>query len=60
MAAKVGKKFTVGDVYREAASMLKSEMKNLKKSELSASEEIKMKQLAKLLSNTVLKEMKIV
>jgi len=60
MLSKVGKKYTVGDVYKEAAGMLKEEMQNMKKGELSKTEEIKMNELAKLLSKTVLKEMKVV
>jgi hypothetical protein len=60
MAAKDSKKYKVEDLYREANSMLKEEMQNLTKKPLSQTEEIKMKELARLLSNTVLKEMKIV
>lgn len=60
MAAKKNKKYTVSDVYREAGRMLKEEMHNLKNKPLTRSEEIKMKELAKLISNAVLKEMKIV
>lgn len=61
MAAKTKtKKYTVSDIYAEAANLLKDEMQGLKKKPLSASEEIKMKELGKLISKTVLKEMKIV
>jgi hypothetical protein len=61
MAAKAKeKKYTVADVYREATKMLKEEMQGIKKKPLSASEEIKMKALGKALSQTVLKEMKII
>ncbi len=61
MAARVNpKKYKVSDVYQEAARLLKDEMQSIKKRPLTASEEIKMKQLGKLLSNTVLKEMKII
>jgi hypothetical protein len=61
MAAKAKeKKYTVADVYREATKMLKEEMQGIKKQSLSASEEIKMKELGKVLSQTVLKEMKII
>lgn len=60
MAAKVNKKYKVSDLYRAANKMFKEEMQGLKKKPLSQTEEIKMKELAKLLSNTVLKEMKIV
>ncbi|MEE8637488.1 MAG: hypothetical protein V3T21_00420 [Candidatus Margulisiibacteriota bacterium] len=61
MAAKSkSKKYRVSDVYQEANKMLKEEMQNLKKRPLSQSEEIKMKELAKVLSKTVLGEMKII
>ena len=61
MAAKSkSKKYTVADVYQEANKMLKTEMQSLKNRPLTASEEIKMKELAKVLSKTVLKEMKII
>jgi hypothetical protein len=60
MAAKRSKKYRVSDVYQEAAKMLKEEMHSLKNKPLTQSEEIKMKELAKLISNAVLKEMKIV
>ena len=59
MAAK-NKKYTVSDVYQEATKILKEEMQSIKKQPLSANEEIKMKELARLLSNNVLKEMKII
>ena len=59
MAAK-NKKYTVSDVYQEATKILKEEMQSIKKHPLSANEEIKMKELARLLSNNVLKEMKII
>jgi len=60
MAAKEDKKYKVEDLYREANNMLKEEMQTIKQRPLSQTEEIKMKELARLLSNTVLKEMKIV
>ena len=61
MAAKSkSKKYTVADVYQEANKMLKAEMQGLKNRPLTSSEEIKMKELAKVLSRTVLKEMKII
>jgi len=61
MATKTkAKKYTVSDIYAEAANLLKDEMQGLKKKPLSADEEIKMKELGKLISKTVLKEMKIV
>jgi len=59
--SKVGKKYTVGDVYGAATKMLKQEMTGLKKGQpLSKVEEANMEKLAKLLSNNVLKEMNIV
>jgi hypothetical protein len=61
MAARSkSKKYTVSDVYQEASKMLKIEMQSLKNRPLTSSEEIKMKELAKVLSKTVLKEMKII
>ena len=61
MAAKAKtKKYTVSDVYREADRMLKEEMASLKQRPLTQSEEIKMKQLGKALSQMVLKEMKVI
>ena len=61
MVNKAGKKYTVGDVYKAAGEMLKNEMADLKSGQsLSKVEEAKMEKLAKLLSNTVLKEMKVV
>ena len=61
MAAKnKAKKYTVSDVYREAASMLKDEMLSIKNRPLTETEEQKMKELGKLISKTVLREMKII
>jgi len=60
MATKVKKKYTVADVYAEAANLLRDEMQGLKRRPLSKSEEIKMKQVGKALSKMVLKEMNIV
>lgn len=61
MAAKAkSKKYTVSDVYREAAKLFNDEMQSIKKRPLTPGEETKMKQLGKILSNTVLKEMKII
>jgi hypothetical protein len=54
------KKFTVKDVYQEAAKMLMDELQGIKKRPLLQSEEVKMQALAKLLSKTVLKEMKVI
>ena len=44
MLSSVGKKYTVGDVYKEAAKLLKDEMGGLKKGGLSKTEEIKMEE----------------
>ena len=55
-----GKTYTVGDLYAEATKVVKAEMQAVKKEPLTTEEEIKMEKLAKLISNTVLKEMKIV
>lgn len=61
MAAKAkARKYTVSDVYREADRLLKEEMASMKQRPLSPSEEIKMKQLGKALSQMVLKEMKVI
>ena len=54
------KKYTVADVYTEANTMLKTEMEALKNRPLNNSEEIKMKELGRLISKMVLKEMKVI
>jgi hypothetical protein len=54
------KTYTVADLYAEAARMVKQEMQSIKDRPLTAAEENKTKELAKLISNSVLKEMKIV
>lgn len=54
------KKYTVADVYKEAAKLMRSEMEEVKNAPLNPSEEIKMNALAKLLSKTVLQEMKVI
>jgi len=59
MAAK-GKKYTVSDVYKEANTLLQSEMSGMKNRPLNKTEEIKMKELGRLISNMVLKEMKVI
>ena len=51
--------YTVADLYSEAAKMVKEEMQVFKNRPLNPSEEIKMNELAKLISKSVLKEMKI-
>ena len=55
-----GKTYTVADLYSEAAKMVKDEFSSIKNRPLNTAEEVKMKELARLISNTVLKEMKIV
>ena len=59
MALK-SKKYTVADVYQEANQLLKDEMQTIKNRPLNPSEEIKMKELGRLISNMVLKEMKVI
>jgi hypothetical protein len=59
-AKSASRKYKVSDVYREATRMLKEEMQGLTKKPLSQTEEVKMKELGKLISKMVLKEMKIV
>lgn len=54
------KKYTVADLYAEASKMVTQEYSTIKNRPLSASEEIKMKELAKVISNSVLKEMKLI
>ncbi|MBI5399432.1 hypothetical protein HZB07_02275 [Candidatus Saganbacteria bacterium] len=54
------KKYTVADVYQEAGQLLQTEMLALKKRPLTNDEEEKMKQLGKLISKIVLKEMKTI
>jgi len=55
-----GKTYTVADLYSEAAKLVKEEFSAKKNKPLNQAEEIKMQELARLISNTVLKEMKIV
>jgi hypothetical protein len=54
------KKYTVADVYTEANLMLKTEMEAMKNRPLNSSEEIKMKELSRLMSKLVLKELKVI
>jgi len=53
------RKFTVADLYAEAARMVKEEFSAIKNKPLTGLEEDKIKELAKAISKTVLKEMKI-
>ena len=54
------KTFTVADLYTEAAKMVKGEMSSLKNKPLDADETAKAEALARFISKTVLKEMKVV
>lgn len=61
MLGKVGKKtFTVADLYAEASKLVKGEMQQLKNAPLTTQEEEKMQAFAKLISKSVLKDMKLV
>ena len=60
MIEKTGsRKYTVADLYSEAAKMVRGEMSSIKGKTLTAEEEQKTAELAKLISKTVLKEMKL-
>lgn len=54
-----GKTYKVADLYSEAAQLVRQEMSHLKKGALSPEEEVKTRELGKLISNMVLKEMKL-
>ncbi|MDD5594277.1 MAG: hypothetical protein PHG97_06030 [Candidatus Margulisbacteria bacterium] len=54
------KKYTVADLYTEAAKMVKGEMSALKNKPLDPEETEKAEALARFISKTVLKEMKVV
>jgi|GEM_PF-6709127 hypothetical protein len=60
MAVKSKKTYTIADLYEEATRLVREEFQSFKKKPLTAEEEIKTKQLAKTISNSVLKEMKII
>jgi len=51
--------YTVADLYTEAAKMVREEMFSLKKKPLTMEEDKKLNDLAKVISKSVLKEMKI-
>ena len=51
--------YTVAELYKEAANVVKDEMKTMKQGELTATEQAKVEQLSKLISNMVLKEMRL-
>ena len=59
MTERTNKTYTVGDLYSEAATLVRSEMAGLKQRPLTEVEEQKSKDLARLISKMVLKEMKI-
>ena len=59
MVEKIKTKYTVADLYAEAAKLVRSEMSGLKQQQLNQEEEGKVQALSKLISNMVLKEMKI-
>jgi hypothetical protein len=54
------RKYTVKDLYAEAAKMVKAEMSALKNQPVTPAEEEKINALAKTISQTVLKEMRLV
>jgi hypothetical protein len=57
MMEKTTKTYTVGDLYSEAATLVRTEMAGLKHKPLSEVEERKSQDLARLISKMVLKEM---
>jgi len=58
--ASASKKYTVADLYTEAAKMIGEEMSELKKRPLNPAEGEKVAELARVISRSVLKEMKVV
>jgi len=57
---KIDKKYTVADLYTEAAKMVREEMFSLKAKPITPAEEEKIAALARTISKTVLKEMRVV
>ena len=53
------KTYTMKDVYAEAMRYMKDEVQKMKKAPLSEEESLKLEQIAKTVSNEVVKEMKI-
>jgi len=53
------KTYSMKDVYSEAMKLMKEEVASLKKAPLTAEENLKMEQIAKAVSNQVIKEMRI-
>jgi hypothetical protein len=60
MGVKSKKTYTIADLYEEATRLVQEEFQSLKRRPLTPHEEIKTKELAKTISNSVLKEMKII
>jgi len=54
------KKFTVADLYTEAARLVREEFSAVKNKPLTPVEESKIRELSRTISRSVLKEMKIV
>jgi hypothetical protein len=59
MTEKTTRTYTVGDLYSEAATLVRAEMAGLKHKPLTEVEEKKSQDLARLISKLVLKEMKL-
>ncbi|MCU0640728.1 MAG: hypothetical protein MUC35_01420 [Candidatus Margulisbacteria bacterium] len=59
-AVGTNKKYTVKDLYAEAARLVRAEMTGLKSKAATPAEEAKISALAKTISQTVLKEMRLV
>ena len=53
------KTYTVKDLYSEAMRYMKEEVQRMKKAPLTEAESLKLEQIAKTVSNEVVKEMKI-
>ena len=60
MVAKSKKTYTIADLYEEATRLVREEFQSFKKRPLTPHEEARTKELAKTISNSVLKEMKII
>lgn len=54
------KTYTVADLYTEATHLVREEMSSVKKKPLTAAEETKIKELAKTISNSVLREIRVI
>jgi len=53
------KTYSMKDVYAEAMKLMKEEVAGLKKAPLTEEENLKMEQIAKAVSNQVIKEMRV-